>query len=110
MAGTFVVVKARNGKFRFNLMATNKQVVLTSEFYTAKPSALRGVESVRKNVAVDARFLRKTAKDGSPYFVLMATNGQVIGTSEMYKSAAAMEKGIASVRANALAAKLVDET
>ena len=110
MAGTFVIAKARNGKFRFNLKATNKQVVLTSQLYTARASALRGIESARKNVVVDARFLLKTAKDGSPYFVLLARNGQVIGTSETYKSTAAMKKGIASVRANATSAKVVDET
>ena len=109
MAGTFVVAKAKNGKFRFSLKATNKQVVLTSQLYTARSSALRGVESIRKNVVVDARFLLKTARDGSPYFVLMGRNGQVIGTSETYKSTAAMRKGIASVRANARSAKVVDE-
>jgi uncharacterized protein YegP (UPF0339 family) len=65
---------------------------------------------VLKNSQDDARFTRKTAKDGSPYFVLTSTNGQVIGTSEMYSSSAAMETGIKSVAANAPDATLVDNT
>ena len=50
------------------------------------------------------------AKDGSPYFVLKAANGEIIGKSEMYSSVAAMEKGIASVVTNAAEAEIVDTT
>lgn len=39
--------------------------------------------------------------DGKFYFNLIAANGQVIATSEMYDTHAAMIKGIASVRKNA---------
>ena len=45
-----------------------------------------------------------------PFFVLKAANGKIIGQSEMYSSAAAMEKGIASVKANAPTASVVDLT
>jgi uncharacterized protein YegP (UPF0339 family) len=38
----------------------------------------------------------------------MATNGQVIGTSQMYSSESAMENGIASVRENAPDAAVED--
>lgn len=110
MPGSFVIAKGSTGKFRFNLRAGNNQVILTSEAYEAKAAALGGVESVRKNAQDDARFTRKKAKDGSPYFVLTATNGQVIGTSEMYSSAAGMENGIKSVAENAPNAKVVDNT
>ncbi len=108
MAGSFVVEKGSTGKFRFNLRAGNNQVILTSEAYETKASALAGVESVRKNSQSDARFTRKTAKNGSPYFVLTSTNGQVIGTSETYSSTAAMENGIKSVATNAPTAAVVD--
>jgi uncharacterized protein YegP (UPF0339 family) len=48
------------------------------------------------------------AKDGSHYFVLVAANHQTIGKSEMYTSAGAMERGIASVKTNAPAAAVKD--
>ena len=110
MAGKFEISKRSNGEYQFNLKAGNGQVILTSEGYGDKGGCTNGIESVRKNAASDANFERKTAKDGSPYFVLLATNKEVIGTSEMYKSSAAMERGIASVRANAPNAVVVDKT
>lgn len=110
MPGTFVIEKGAKGAFRFNLRAGNHQVILTSETYQTKASALTGIESVRKNSQDDARFTRKTAKDGSAYFVLTAKNGETIGKSEMYTSTAGMENGIKSVAANAPGAKVVDKT
>ena len=44
------------------------------------------------------------------FFNLLAGNGQVIGSSEMYESEASRENGIASVKANAPEASVVDET
>lgn len=110
MAGTFVLEKSATGAFRFNLRAGNNETILSSESYKTKDGALNGVESVRVNSQDDARFTRKTAKDGSPYFVLTAKNGEIIGKSEMYSSTKAMENGIKSVTANAPDAKLVDKT
>ena len=110
MAGSFVIHKGRADAFRFNLRAGNHEIILSSETYKTKDSALKGVESVRTNSQDDARFTRKTAKDGSSYFVLTAKNGEVIGKSEMYSSTRGMENGIKSVAANAPGAKLVDKT
>lgn len=45
----FVVKKTSNGEFRFNLVASNGQVVATSESYKAKASALSTIESIQKN-------------------------------------------------------------
>jgi uncharacterized protein YegP (UPF0339 family) len=110
MAGIFELKKTEAGKFHFNLKAGNGEVILTSEHYEAKASAENGIDSVRRNAPDDARFERKTSKAGEPYFVLTATNGQVIGVSEMYTSAAGMENGIASVKRHAPDAKLKDLT
>ena len=110
MAGKFEITTRKNGEFQFNLKAGNGQVILTSEGYKAKASALNGVESVRKHSQDDANFERLTAKDGSPYFNLKASNGQTIGHSEMYSGAAARDNGIESVKTNAPDAELVDLT
>jgi len=99
--GSFVISKRKNSEFQFVLKAGNGQVILASEGYTTKAACDNGIESVRKNSQVDARFDRLEAKNGKPYFNLKATNGQIIGTSEMYESVAARENGIASVAKNA---------
>ena len=49
MAGKFVLKKGSSGKFHFNLLATNGQVIATSEAYESKQAALNGIESVKKN-------------------------------------------------------------
>ncbi|MDO5610675.1 MAG: YegP family protein [Pseudomonadota bacterium] len=110
MAGKFEITKRKNGEFQFNLKAGNGQVILTSEGYQQMAGCANGIESVRKHAANDKFFERKTAKDGSPYFTLNASNGQVIGKSEMYKSKASCDNGIASVMNNAPAAKVVDKS
>lgn len=108
MAGKFEVKTGKTGKVRFNLKASNGQIILTSEAYESRSAANKGITSVRKNAGNDKRFERKAAKDGSAYFVLKASNGEPIGKSEMYKTKASMENGIVSVGKNAPDAPVVD--
>lgn len=100
----------KNGEFQFNLKAGNGEIILSSEGYTAKASCLNGIESVRKNAPDDNRYERKEAKNGKFFFNLKAANGQIIGTSEMYETAAGRDKGIESVKRNAPDATVEDLT
>jgi uncharacterized protein len=56
---------------------------------------------VKTHSGFDSKFDRLTAKNGQFYFNLKASNGQIIGTSEMYISKSGMENGIESVKKNA---------
>jgi uncharacterized protein YegP (UPF0339 family) len=108
MPGKFEIKTGKSGKFSFNLKASNGQVILSSESYDSRKGAEGGIASVKKNAATDARFERKTAKDGSAFFVLKAANGEPIGKSEMYKTKRSMENGIASVGKHAPDAPVTD--
>lgn len=108
MAGKFEIKTSKSGKFTFNLKASNGQTILSSESYDSRKGAEAGIASVKKNAGTDARFERKTAKDGSAFFVLKAANGEPIGKSEMYKTKRSMENGIASVGKNAPDAPVTD--
>jgi Uncharacterized conserved protein len=108
--GKFEISKRKNGEFQFNLKAGNGQVILTSEGYTTKTNCNKGIESVKKNSPVDERYDRKEAKNGKFYFNLKATNGQIIGTSEMYEGVSGRDNGIESVKKNAPDADVVDLT
>jgi uncharacterized protein len=108
MAGKFELNTASNGKFFFNLKAGNGQIILSSEMYESKSAAQNGIESVKRNAADDARYDRRTASNGDPYFVLKAGNGEQIGRSETYKSTAAMENGVESVKINAPGAQIAE--
>jgi len=107
--GKFEIKKDKAGEFRFNLKASNGQVILSSEGYKAKPSCKNGIESVKKNSQSDSNFERKD-NNGKYRFNLKSTNSQVIGTSESYNSSAAMENGIASVMKNAPDASVEDNS
>ena len=107
--GKFVVTVRKNGEFQFNLKATNGQVILTSEGYNTKAACMNGIESVKKNGPLAERYEIKVAKNGKPFFNLKASNGQVIGASQMYASERTMKLGIASVAKNAPEAPVVEE-
>src|SRR5262245_6218337 len=109
MPAKFEIKKANDGQFFFNLIAGNGEVILTSEQYTAKASAQNGTQSVKTNAPDKGHYERNQTKNGRPYFVLKATNGEIVGRSQMYSSAAAMEKGIESVMANGPAAAVQDD-
>ncbi|MCX2682187.1 YegP family protein [Galbibacter sp. EGI 63066] len=106
----FEIYTDKGGEFRFRLKATNGQNILASEGYKAKTGCTNGIESVKQNSQDDSKYERLESKNGSPYFNLKASNGQVIGTSEMYSSKSAMETGIASVKKNAPGAIIDDLT
>lgn len=96
----FEMYKGKNGKHYFRLTAKNGQTILTSQGYAGAAGCRNGIASVRKNAPLDERYDRKTAKNGQVYFTLLAGNRQVIGSSEMYKSKASRDNGIASVKTN----------
>ncbi|KAA1246135.1 YegP family protein [Aquimarina sp. RZ0] len=97
----FELKNKEGSSYHFTLKAKNGQVILSSEVYNSKAAATNGIESVQKNCVEDGRYERKTAKDGRFYFNLKASNGQVIGSSQMYSSESGMENGINSVKENA---------
>lgn len=107
--GKFEITKRKNGEFQFNLKAVNGQVILTSEGYTTKAACTNGIESVKKNSQDSSKFDKKIASNGKFYFNLKATNGQVIGTSEMYESEVSRNNGIESVTKNAPTAEVVEK-
>lgn len=121
--GKFVIRNVASG-IKFDLKATNGQVIATSEVYESDAACNKGIESVRKNAPV-ANFEDQTApefekvthpkfelyqdKAGEFRFRLKARNGEIIATSEGYKTKDACENGIDSVRRNAPEAEVVSE-
>ena len=54
------------------------------------------------------KFIIKTTDKGT-HFVLKADNGEIIATSQVYKSKESCKKGIESVRNNAPTAEVIEE-
>ena len=120
--GKFIMKKTNTG-VKFDLKAGNGEVIATSEIYTTDSACKNGIESVKKNAPVAAvenqtvegyateknpKFEVYTDKAGEFRFRLKATNGQIIATSEGYKSLSGCMNGIESVKKNAPDAPVED--
>ena len=121
--GKFVIRNVSSG-IKFDLKATNGQVIATSEVYESEAACKNGIESVRKNapiaafedqtaegfeVATNPKFEMYQDKAGEFRFRLKARNGEIIAVSEGYKAKASCENGIESVQKNAPDAEVVEE-
>ena len=118
--GKFVVKEVSSG-YKFDLKATNGQVIASSEVYKTKASCLKGLESVRKNAPIanledhttdfvvvkNPKFEIYVDKANEFRFRLKAKNGEIIATSEGYKTMDSCKNGVDSVRKNSEDASVV---
>jgi uncharacterized protein YegP (UPF0339 family) len=110
MASKFTLFKGSNSQYYFNLKAGNGEKILASEGYNYKSSCKGGIQSVKDNAGIDSRYEKKTSSSGKYYFVLKASNGQVIGTSEIYETTSGRDNGIEVVKREAPGARTEDLT
>jgi len=101
-------LKKSGDKFHFVLKAGNGEVILSSQMYASKSGAMKGIESIQNNCGDDSCYERKTAKNGKFHFNIRSTNGQIIGSSQMYAAKSGMLNGIESVKTNAAGASITD--
>ena len=120
--GKFVIRNTNTG-VKFDLKASNGEVIATSEVHSCLDACRNGVESVKKNAPVanvedqtvegfetvkNPKFEIYEDKGGEFRFRLKAANGQVIAVSEGYKALASCKNGIESVVKNAPEAEVVE--
>lgn len=112
--GKFVIKETKSG-FVFNLKAGNGEVIATSEVYNTESACKSGIKSVQTNCTADVedqtvenvaqvknpKYEIYTDKSGEFRFRLKARNGEIIATSEGYKSKSGCIGGIESVKKNA---------
>lgn len=113
--GKFAVKTVKSG-IKFDLKANNGEVIATSEVYASENALNNGIDSVKKNAvianledqtvegyetATNPKFEVYADNAGEFRFRLKARNGQIIATSEGYKTKASCLNGIESVRKNA---------
>lgn len=121
--GKFVIRTTETGT-KFDLKATNGQVIATSQVYKTPITCKKGIASVQKNASAAAvenqteegyavqknpKFEVYTDKAGEFRFRLKATNGQVIAVSEGYTTMANCLNGVESVKKNSVDAEIVTE-
>jgi uncharacterized protein YegP (UPF0339 family) len=60
MSGWYEVSKSISGQFRFVLKAANAETILTSELYSTRAAADKGIAAVQANSPLDERYEKKT--------------------------------------------------
>ncbi len=113
--GKYVVKKTKTG-IKFDLKASNGEVIACSEVYASKAACMNGIRSVMTNAPIAAvedqsaesyevcknpKFEVYLDKAGEYRFRLKARNGQIIATGEGYKARKSCMNGIESIRKNA---------
>ena len=113
--GKFVVKEVKTG-IKFDLKATNGQIIANSEVYKSKASCMKGINSVINNAPIanvedqtvenykvekNPKFEIYKDKAGEFRFRLKAKNGAIIAVSEGHKTMENCKNGVESVRKNA---------
>lgn len=88
----FQVFKGVDAQYYFHVRAGNGEILVQSEAYRRRASAVSGTASVTTNAQIAARFELRDAQDGQAYYVLRASNGQVVAKSELYGSRSSAER------------------
>ncbi len=119
--GKFVIKQVPSGH-KFDLKASNGEIIATSEVYTTEAACKKGVDSVIRNAPIanledqtiegfaaekHPKFELYVDKAGEFRFRLKATNGEIIAVSEGYKAKPSALNGIESVRKNAAEGNIV---
>jgi uncharacterized protein len=65
VGGQFLVIRDGDEEYRFRIEAEDGQLIATSEPYTSKSSALKGVEAIKRNAA-DAQVDDEAGDDQAP--------------------------------------------
>lgn len=93
-----VTFEGLDGQHYFSVIAGNGEKVLRSEGYTSLDGAENGIESVKDNGVDTDNYDLLEAADGSFYFNLVAENGEIIGTSQMYSTKSNANRALKATR------------
>ena len=90
----FEILFSKDLEYHFVLKSRTGEVLLTSESFKNRSSALKTIESVRRSSIIEKNLEIRTCIDSKKYFVLKSGNRKVIGISEMYDNISDVEKAI----------------
>lgn len=86
-----------NGRYGANLVASNGEVLLRTETYTALSGIKSGIETIKNNVAKN-NFAISLDKNGNYFFKLYSSSTRLLCISEGYSTKAVCESAIESVK------------
>ena len=106
--GKWAIKHKGNNEYMAYLLASNGEVLLTSEVYTTIEGAKTGIETIKKNIALD-NFEVVRDKAGRFFYKLKTTANRLLCVGEVYASRQSCNSAIESVKRFAPSAILIDK-
>lgn len=107
-SGKWAIKHKGNNEYMAYLLASNGEVLLTSEVYTTIEGAKTGIETIKKNIALD-NFEVVRDKAGRFFYKLKTTANRLLCVGEVYASRQSCNSAIESVKRFAPSAILIDK-
>lgn len=97
LLGKWIVEMRSEGEFDASLLASNGEVMLTSEIYTTEEGARKGIGSIIRGVE-NGKFVVYETKNGNYYYKLKSTTNRILCVGEIYKNKDQCLKAVESVK------------
>lgn len=105
----FEVTKKQNGEFQFYFRTDAGHVILASDVtYITRYDCIKGIDSVKYNCSKDSRFEFGISSTGKFYFSLRASNGKILGKSDLYESKDILYTAIGFLKNTAPEARIIE--
>ena len=95
--GKWIVEKESENEFVSKLLASNGEVMLTSEIYTTEEGARNGIETIIRSIEAD-NFSIYQDKNNNYYYKIKSANKRLLCVGEIYKSKDGCLKAVDSVK------------
>ena len=95
--GKWIVEKESDGEFVSKLLASNGEVMLTSEIYTTEEGARNGIATIIRGVESN-NFIVYQDKNNNYYYKIKTANNRLLCAGEIYKAKDACLKAVESVK------------
>lgn len=96
--GKYEITKSSSGNYYYVLKAPNSETILVSEQFTSYSAVKSAIQQSMASCNKVDKFRKRESSNGKPYFNLVAANGAILGSSQLYSSNASLENGIESAR------------
>ena len=106
--GKWIIEKESDDEFVSKLIASNGEVMLTSEIYTTADGARSGIETIIRSIAND-NFTIYQDKNNNYYYKISSANNRLLCAGEIYKAKDTCVKATQSVKRIAEESPILDE-
>lgn len=107
-SGKWVIKHKGDGEYTAYLLASNGEILLTSEVYTSVEGAKTGIETIKKNIALGNFDITRDKADRY-FYKLKSSKNRLICVGEIYPTRQSCINAIESVRRFAETAKVTDK-